>query len=230
MTAPAGAALSDGASTRPEAGSIPPAASPRFAVAGGEVELDRRRSPRPARTKPGWLRLDRGAAVAAGEQPVGFGDVISLRLGQRPPRHAGPAGRIRRPKAGSAAPPEASRPVSRRGHCSRSAASAGRSRSPRLEVAGGRKRRRPDRGCAVPRRAPGHAWRVTVALRRPRLVDRLVVGAHSTSPRVVAIRSRPVRRRRAAGGGRLAAADRRPCPAALGWSSLRCSMARRRPG
>ena len=46
-----------------------------------------------------WLlRLDRKAEVAAGQQPVGFGDLVALRLGENPsseqgqPGATGPAG------------------------------------------------------------------------------------------------------------------------------------------
>jgi hypothetical protein len=52
-----------------------------------------------------WLaRLDRGAAAVATAQPVGFGDVVSLRLGERPrsgdaARVAGPSGTAGEPGA-----------------------------------------------------------------------------------------------------------------------------------
>jgi type II secretory pathway pseudopilin PulG len=40
-----------------------------------------------------WLvRLDRGSAAVAGEQPVGFGDLISLRIGPSPAGAVGPIG------------------------------------------------------------------------------------------------------------------------------------------
>ena len=40
-----------------------------------------------------WLlRLDRGPEAVVGEQPIGFGDVVSLRLGVDPSTKQGPAG------------------------------------------------------------------------------------------------------------------------------------------
>jgi hypothetical protein len=47
----------------------------------------------PAGEDEAWLaRLDRGAAALAGEQAVGFGDVIALRIGQSPATVSGPTG------------------------------------------------------------------------------------------------------------------------------------------
>jgi Prenyltransferase and squalene oxidase repeat len=62
-----------------------------FGVSGGKVtSLD---GVEPANQDEAWLlRLDRGAAAPAGEQPVGFGAVISLRLGENPSADRGPAG------------------------------------------------------------------------------------------------------------------------------------------
>jgi hypothetical protein len=72
-----------------------------FELAGGHLQsLD---GVTPENADEAWmLRLDRGAAAIAGEQPVGFGDVVSLRLGdvssgggggpQGPAGPTGPAG------------------------------------------------------------------------------------------------------------------------------------------
>jgi len=52
-----------------------------FSVAGGRIAS--LNGAAPANEDEAWLlRLDRGAEVVAGEQPVGFGEVISLRLGE----------------------------------------------------------------------------------------------------------------------------------------------------
>ena len=62
-----------------------------FAVDAGEVVAINGISPE--NEDEAWLlRLDRGAEAVAGEQPVGFGDVVSLRLGQSPSSLQGPAG------------------------------------------------------------------------------------------------------------------------------------------
>ena len=81
MIAPAGAALpSVLAAARPPPAR--PAASPR-----SRSRTASRRDQRglPENEDQAWLlRLDRGAEAVAGEQPVGFGDVVSLRLGESP--------------------------------------------------------------------------------------------------------------------------------------------------
>ncbi len=52
-----------------------------FSVAGGRIAS--LNGAAPANQDEAWLlRLDRGAEVPAGDQPVGFGDAISLRLGE----------------------------------------------------------------------------------------------------------------------------------------------------
>jgi hypothetical protein len=75
-----------------------------FSVAGGRIAS--LNGVAPANQDEAWLlRLDRGAEVVAGEQPVGFGEVVSLRLGE--PRSSaataggpqGPAGQAGTPGA-----------------------------------------------------------------------------------------------------------------------------------
>lgn len=62
-----------------------------FELAGGRLRsLD---GVAPENADEAWmLRLDRGAAAIAGEQPVGFGDVVSLRLGDVPAAGGGKEG------------------------------------------------------------------------------------------------------------------------------------------
>jgi hypothetical protein len=82
VTAPAGAALTEVLAAA-EAGSQPAGCVASFAAADGEVAAINGVSPE--NEDEAWLlRLDRGAEAVAGEQPVGFGDVVSLRLGARP--------------------------------------------------------------------------------------------------------------------------------------------------
>ncbi len=90
VTAPAGAALT-GVLAAAEASSQPAGCVASFAVADGEVVAVNGVSPE--NEDEAWLlRLDRGAEAVAGEQPVGFGDVVSLRLGESPSSRQGPAG------------------------------------------------------------------------------------------------------------------------------------------
>jgi hypothetical protein len=100
VTAAAGAPLAQVLAAA-EAGSHPVGCVTSFAVSGGEIASIDGFAPEGA--DEAWLlRLDRGAQAVAGEQPVGFGDVIALRLGARPsqsgtaatsgPGKAGPAG------------------------------------------------------------------------------------------------------------------------------------------
>ncbi len=102
VTAPVGASLTNVLSAA-QAGSHPSGCVTSFTVAGGEVSSINGFAP--DNQDEAWLlRLDRGSAAAAGEQSVGFGDVISLRLGERPSTQdgagvAGPAG-----KAGNRGP------------------------------------------------------------------------------------------------------------------------------
>jgi hypothetical protein len=87
VTAPVGAPLSEVlAAAKPD--SRPAGCVTSFSVSGGEVtEVD---GVAPEGDDEAWLtRLDRGAAAVAGQQPVGFGDTISLWRGPRPPAAAG---------------------------------------------------------------------------------------------------------------------------------------------
>jgi len=94
VIAPVGAALTDLLAAA-RTSSEPPGCVSSFAVSGGKVTaID-------GVTAPGadesWLvRLDRGVAAVAAGQPVGFGDLVSLRIGTTPPSFptgpSGPAG------------------------------------------------------------------------------------------------------------------------------------------
>lgn len=90
VTAPAGAPLTDLLEVA-ETASRPAGCVNSFAVDGGKVSAINGVVPDGA--DEAWLvRLDRGAAAAAGEQPVGFGDLVTLRLGKNPSSEQGPAG------------------------------------------------------------------------------------------------------------------------------------------
>ena len=86
VTAPVGAPLSEVLAAA-RAGSRPAGCVTSFSVAAGAVtEVD---GVAPEGDDEAWLaRLGRGAAASAGEQPVGFGDTISLWRGPRPPASA----------------------------------------------------------------------------------------------------------------------------------------------
>jgi hypothetical protein len=90
VTAPSGAPLTDVLAAA-EAASRPAGCVTSFSVGDGEVEsID---GAFPAGEDEAWLlRLDRGAAAVAADQPVGFGQAISLRLGQRPAGAGGSTG------------------------------------------------------------------------------------------------------------------------------------------
>jgi len=79
VTAPVGASLAVLLAAA-EDGSHPQGCVTSFEISGGHLHsLD---GVEPENADEAWmLRLDRGAAALAGEQPVGFGDVVSLRLG-----------------------------------------------------------------------------------------------------------------------------------------------------
>lgn len=82
VTAPVGAALSEVLEAAADE-STPAGCIGSVVVSEGRVaEID---GVRPAGEDEAWLaRLDRGPAGVAGSQPVGFGDLISLRLGPPP--------------------------------------------------------------------------------------------------------------------------------------------------
>ncbi len=88
VTAPAGAALSEVLSAA-KTSSIPAGCVTSFSFDGGQLAtLD---GVFPEGEDEAWLlRLDRGAKALAGAQPVGFGDALSLRIGENP--SAGPVG------------------------------------------------------------------------------------------------------------------------------------------
>ncbi len=105
VTAPAGAALMEVLAAA-KSGAEPSGCVTSYAVSGGTVtSID---GVAPESSDDAWLlRLDRGATAIAGEQPVGFGDVVSLRLGAAPAGAiAGPAG-----PAGPGGTPGASGPA-----------------------------------------------------------------------------------------------------------------------
>lgn len=111
VTARAGALLPEVLSAA-QAEAVPAGCVTSFALVGGELgSLD---GVAPQNEDDAWLlRLDRGAQAVAGEQPVEFGEVISLRLGTPP---AGGSA----PETGTVAPPRGAAGVSgapgRRGH------------------------------------------------------------------------------------------------------------------
>jgi hypothetical protein len=82
VTAPVGAPLTQVLAAAQDS-SRPAGCVTSFAVSGGEVaSID---GVSPEGEDEAWLlRLDRGAKAPGGEQPVGFGAVISLRIGARP--------------------------------------------------------------------------------------------------------------------------------------------------
>jgi len=85
VVAPAGAPLTQVLAAA-KSSSRPANCVSSFSVAGSRIAS--LNGAAPANQDEAWLlRLDRGAEVPAGEQPVGFGDAISLRLGE--PRGAG---------------------------------------------------------------------------------------------------------------------------------------------
>lgn len=83
VTAPEGAPLSQVLNEARTGGSFPGGCVTSFSMLDGRITaID---GVAPAGEDEAWLlRLDRGPQVAAGEQPVRFGDAISLRLGAAP--------------------------------------------------------------------------------------------------------------------------------------------------
>ena len=97
VIAPAGAALTQVLAAA-KAHSDPAGCVTSFSVAGDRVASIN--GVAPANEDEAWLlRLDRGHEAPAGEQPVGFGDLVSLRLGANPSNDRGPQG-----EPGSAGP------------------------------------------------------------------------------------------------------------------------------
>lgn len=91
VIAPAGAPLTDVLAAA-EAESLPAGCVTSLSVSSGEVaEIN---GVGPENADEAWLaRLDRGAAAVAGQQPVGFGDLVTLRIGASPGgSSAGPPG------------------------------------------------------------------------------------------------------------------------------------------
>jgi hypothetical protein len=95
MTAPAGAPLPQVLAAA-EAVSHPAGCVTSFAVEGGEVTAINGVSPE-SEDEAWLLRLDRGAEAIAGQQAVGFGQLIALRLGQDPGTHQGAPGQAGAP-------------------------------------------------------------------------------------------------------------------------------------
>ncbi len=90
VTAPVGAPLTQLLNAA-KAGAKPAGCVTSLSVTAGQVEAINGFAP--ANADEAWLaRLDRGAAAVAAGQSVGLGDVVSLRLGERPDADAGPVG------------------------------------------------------------------------------------------------------------------------------------------
>jgi hypothetical protein len=104
VTAPVGATLTELLAAA-QAGSQPSGCVTSFTVAGGKVESIN--GVEAENADEAWLlRLDRGAAALAGAQPIGFGDLVSLRLGAVPSgAGGGPAGPAGPAGAGGSAGP-----------------------------------------------------------------------------------------------------------------------------
>lgn len=90
--APAGATLPE-VLTAAQAASSPSGCVSSFELSDGRVVAIN--GVAPENEDEAWLlRLDRGAEALAGEQPVGFGEVVSLRLGVNPSTQQGPTGPV----------------------------------------------------------------------------------------------------------------------------------------
>ena len=114
VTAPTGAPLTEVLAVAQES-PVPAGCVTSFSLAGGEVtEINGVAGDGDER----WLlRLDRGAASVAAAQPVGFGDVVSLRLGPDPHGDQGPPGPVGQVGApGPAGAPGAPGPRGRPGY------------------------------------------------------------------------------------------------------------------
>jgi len=115
VTAPEGAQLGQVLSEARAGGSFPAGCVTSFSMLDGRVtSID---GVAPEGEDEAWLlRLDHGSQTIAGEQPVRFGEAISLRLGASPSSSASAVA----PKEGPAGPAGATgpngRPAAKRGH------------------------------------------------------------------------------------------------------------------
>lgn len=90
VTAPAGASLLEVLAIA-EGSAMPAGCVSSLAVTGGEVTAIN--GVAPEGSDQAWLaRLDRGTEALAADQPVGFGELIALRVGARPSSQQGPEG------------------------------------------------------------------------------------------------------------------------------------------
>jgi len=106
VLAPAGATLPEVLAAA-QAASSPAGCVRSFAVEGGAVIAIN--GIQAENQDQAWLlRLDRGAEAVAAQQPVGFGNVVSLRLGVNPSTQQGPAGAPGLPGAPGAGGPAGS--------------------------------------------------------------------------------------------------------------------------
>lgn len=152
VTATAGAPLTQVLAAA-KAGSHPAGCVSSFSVSGGQVDSINGVSPE-GQDEAWLLRLDRGSAAAAADQPVGFGDAISLRLGPSPAAAAGPQGAAGPSGlAGAPGPPGAAGKPGRRGPQGR----AGRHTARRCRGRRGKSATRRNR--CTPRHARGHRSR-----------------------------------------------------------------------
>jgi hypothetical protein len=152
VTAPEGAQLSQVLNEARAGGSFPAGCVTSFSMLDGRiVSID---GVAAAGEDEAWLlRLDRGSQVLAGEQPVRFGETISLRLGAPPASGAAVATR-----EGPVGPAGATGPASKRGAKGgpgrkgrvRCRAHRRRSGKRRAHCATGHRHRRPDRSNTLP--------------------------------------------------------------------------------
>jgi hypothetical protein len=151
-TAAAGAPLTEVLAAA-EAGSSPAGCLTALSVVDGQVEsID---GVVPEGEDEAWLaRLDRGAQAAAGGQPVGFGDLIALRIGKAPAGDQGPLGPTGGTgPAGSPGAPGKPGPRGRPGRRAKRLCGARRSRAGKRRKRCAAKRRRVHRESAARRAA-----------------------------------------------------------------------------
>ena len=164
--APTGAAL-PAVLAAAEASSSPAGCVTSFEVEGGEVVAINGVSPE--NQDQAWLlRLDRGAEAIAGEQPVGFGDVVALRLGVSPSSQQGPAGEPGQP--GSSGPAGPSGPAGETGEGGKAgpAGQAGASGATGKRGPAGARGPQGERGPQGPRGRPGRNAELACKVRRNR--------------------------------------------------------------